>query len=185
MGYAIADAFANAGSEVVLISGPTSLLPPKSIRHLILVRTSDEMYEQCCKLFNLCDIIILSAAVADYKPQKYAKKKLKSTAKSLEVNLVKTVDIAYELGKKKRNSQMLVGFALETDNEMENAREKMNMKNFDLIVLNSLNDEGAGFGHDTNKITIIDKNNKNYNFRLKQKREVASDILKVIAEKME
>ncbi len=184
MGYAIAEAFANEGSKVILVSGPTGITPSKTVQNFIPVRTSDEMYSQCISHFADCDIAILSAAVADYKPNEQADKKIKSSGKSLEINLVKTIDIARELGMRKKETQLLIGFALETDNEIENAREKLLRKNFDLIVLNSLKDAGAGFGHDTNKITILDKDNKIYNFGLKSKKEVAIDILKIVAEKL-
>ena len=185
MGYAIAEAFINAGSEVILISGPTGINPSKSIQNFIQVRTSDEMFTQCSLFYPSCDITILSAAVADYKPNEFADKKIKSSGKNLEISLVKTVDIALELGRRKKDNQLLVGFALETDNELENAREKLLKKNFDFIILNSLKDAGAGFGHDTNKITILDKDNKTYNFGLKTKSDVALDILKIVAEKLQ
>jgi phosphopantothenoylcysteine decarboxylase / phosphopantothenate---cysteine ligase len=185
MGFAIAEAFANAGSEVVLISGPTSISPSKAIHHFVQVRTSDEMYAQCCLFFPACNVAILSAAVADYKPSELADKKIKSSGKKIEISLVKTVDIAQELGRRKNENQLLVGFALETDNEIDNAREKLHKKKFDLIVLNSLKDAGAGFGYDTNKITILDKDNKISNFGLKTKTEVAQDILYAVAEKLQ
>jgi len=155
MGYAIAEAFANAGSEVFLISGPTGLTPSKLIQHFVQVRTSDEMFTQCCLFFPICDIAILSAAVADYKPNEMVDKKIKSSDKNLEISLVKTIDIAWELGKSKKQNQLMVGFALETDNEIENARGKLLKKNFDLIILNSLKDAGAGFGFNTNKILLF------------------------------
>jgi phosphopantothenoylcysteine decarboxylase / phosphopantothenate---cysteine ligase len=185
MGYALAEAFANAGSEVFLVSGPTGLTPSKGIQHFVQVRTSDEMFAQCCLFFPTCDVAILSAAVADYKPNEAVDKKIKSTDKNLEISLVKTIDIAWELGKSKNQNQLLVGFALETDNEIENARGKLLNKNFDFIVLNSLKDAGAGFGFDTNKITILDKDNKIYNFELKSKNEVAQDILNTVVEKLD
>jgi phosphopantothenoylcysteine decarboxylase / phosphopantothenate---cysteine ligase len=185
MGYAIAEAFAESGSEVFLISGPTGITPSKVIQHFIQVRTSDEMYTQCCLFFPTCDVAILSAAVADYKPNELADRKIKSSDKNLEISLVKTIDIAMELGRNKKVNQLLVGFALETDNEIANAREKLLKKNFDLIVLNSLKDAGAGFGFDTNKITILDKDNKINDFKLKSKNEVAQDILRTVAEKMD
>lgn len=142
------------------------------------------MYEQCLAHFPACDVAILSAAVADYKADERSPVKIKSNNDSLQLNLIKTIDIAYELGKRKNKMQLLIGFALETNNELQNAKEKLKRKNFDMIVLNSLAEKGAGFEFDTNKVTIIDKDNNIYNFGLKSKDEVASDILKLVTEKI-
>jgi phosphopantothenoylcysteine decarboxylase / phosphopantothenate---cysteine ligase len=142
------------------------------------------LYKHCLAHFPTSDITILSAAVADYKANKQSPIKIKSNSNSLQLNLIRTIDIAYELGKKKHEKQLLIGFALETNNELDNAREKLKKKNFDLIVLNSLNEKGAGFEYDTNKITIIDRDNNIHKFGLKSKDEVASDILKLVTEKI-
>jgi phosphopantothenoylcysteine decarboxylase / phosphopantothenate---cysteine ligase len=184
MGFAMADAFAELGAEVILISGPTNLIPPGSVKKYITVSSSDEMYNQCIKYYPSVDIAVLSAAVADYKPTDISVQKIKSDSENLTINLVKTRDIAKELGQQKSQKQILVGFALETENETQNAKAKLLKKNLDLIVLNSLNDKGAGFGNDTNKISIIDKDNKIHNFGLKSKKDVALDIIKSICEKI-
>jgi phosphopantothenoylcysteine decarboxylase/phosphopantothenate--cysteine ligase len=185
MGFALADKFSESGAEVILISGPTNIVSERPLKKYIPVKTSDEMYNHCIKHFPTVDIAVLSAAVADYKPADISLQKIKSKNKHLTINMVKTIDIAQELGRIKLPKQILVGFALETENEIQNAKAKMLKKNLDLIVLNSLSDEGAGFGYDTNKITIIDKDNKIQKFGLKSKREVALDIINVIHEKME
>lgn len=140
------------------------------------------MYQACKLQFPSSDITVLSAAVADYKPLQVAEQKIKKGDGNMILELIKTHDIALELGKLKKNGQLIVGFALETENEKANAEKKMNAKNFDLIVLNSLNDAGAGFGHDTNKISIIDLKNGIKEFNLKTKKEVARDIVKAIIE---
>jgi phosphopantothenoylcysteine decarboxylase/phosphopantothenate--cysteine ligase len=184
MGFALAESLANAGARVVLVSGPVRLSPSNAIEEYIPVKTSEEMYRHCLAHFPSCDLAILSAAVADYKADKQSPVKIKSDKDTLQLNLIKTTDIALELGKKKKEKQLLVGFALETNNELKNATEKLNKKNLDLIVLNSLNEEGAGFEYDTNKVTIIDRDNNIYNFGLKSKDEVALDILKLVTEKI-
>jgi phosphopantothenoylcysteine decarboxylase/phosphopantothenate--cysteine ligase len=140
------------------------------------------MYEVCKNAFPSADITVLSAAVADYRPTEVANQKIKKTDGDLSITLTKTRDIAAELGKLKTNGQLIVGFALETENEKANAEKKIIAKNFDLIVLNSLNDKGAGFGHDTNKIAIIDRKNQVKEFSLKSKKEVATDIVNAIIE---
>lgn len=184
MGYALADGFIEAGADVTLISGPSKLDPPDSVAKFVTVKSSDEMFEQCKQLFPLNDIAIFSAAVADYKPENTAPQKIKSDEENKSLQLVKTVDIAKEMGAQKRPDQLIVGFALETENEIEHAEGKLKNKNLDLIVLNSLKDEGAGFEHDTNKVTIIDKDNKIHNFGLKSKSEVALDIIGLLSEKI-
>ncbi len=184
MGFALAEAFANAGAEVFLISGPTKLTPSPIIQHYDKVNTSAQMFARCNEVFKNSDIALFSAAVADYKPSEIAPDKIKSRSEEMEIRLVKTVDIASQLARVKKQNQFIVGFALETENEIENAKEKLRKKKFDIIVLNSLNDEGAGFGYDTNKITLIDKDNKIHKFGLKSKSEVASDILKLVEEKI-
>jgi phosphopantothenoylcysteine decarboxylase/phosphopantothenate--cysteine ligase len=185
MGYALAEAFIREGARVHLVSGPTGLFVPEGLQSFIRVQQAEEMHQACQKLFPQCDIVCLTAAVADYKPVDVKKQKIKAQSSQLTIELEKTIDIAAELGKQKNNNQFVVGFALETDNELKNAGEKLKKKNFDLIVLNSLRDRGAGFGYDTNKVTLIDSDNKTYNFGLKQKEHVARDILDVIDEKLQ
>ena len=182
MGFAIAEALAQEGAFVDLVSGPTHEHTTKSGIILHRVTSAEEMFDKCHKLFPTADITILSAAVADYKPLRKADHKIKKTAGNLMLELTKTHDIAAELGKMKKNGQIIVGFALETENEKNNAERKLVAKNFDFIVLNSLNDAGAGFGHDTNKIEIIGKDGS-HEFPLKSKKEVAKDIVCTIISK--
>jgi phosphopantothenoylcysteine decarboxylase/phosphopantothenate--cysteine ligase len=177
MGYALAEAFAEAGAQVILVSGPVSLSLEHPAVEIIRVTTAREMYESCLAVFPRCHIAILSAAVADYTPANPSKNKLKRTRDSLSLRLKTNPDIAAELGKKKKPGQILAGFALETENGYANALQKLRKKNFDFIVLNSLQDQGAGFGTDTNKITILDNNNPPEEFSLKDKKDVARDIL--------
>lgn len=180
MGYAIAEVCAAEGAEVILVSGPVDLDPVHPNITRIPVVSAAEMYDACMDHFKHCDIGIMAAAVADFTPSVLSGTKVKRGKDSLDIRLVPTNDIAAELGKMKNNSQLLIGFALETDQEMENATSKLRRKNLDMIVLNSLRDEGAGFGTDTNKITIIDKNNNIDIFELKSKTEVARDIVDAI-----
>ncbi len=182
MGFAIAEALAGMGTEVTLVCGPTHLQTDHPGISLKKVTSASEMYEACKAAFPESDITVLSAAVADYRPAAVADQKIKKKDQDLSIQLVKTTDIAAELGKQKTDKQFVVGFALETENEQENAKAKIKSKNFDLIVLNSLNDNGAGFGHDTNKITLIDKNGSITQFSLKNKKEVAADIVNAIVE---
>ncbi|MGB1283327.1 MAG: bifunctional phosphopantothenoylcysteine decarboxylase/phosphopantothenate--cysteine ligase CoaBC [Polaribacter sp.] len=179
MGFAIAKSAANLGAEVFLISGPTHQKITHSFVHQIDVTSADEMYKATHQYYNNVDIAILSAAVADYKPKNIANQKIKKKDASLEIELTPTKDISASLGKIKKH-QFLVGFALETNNELENAKSKLKRKNLDAIVLNSLQDKGAGFATDTNKITIIDKNLNKTAFELKPKVEVAKDIMNEI-----
>ncbi len=180
MGFAIAEELALQGAEVNLISGPTSLSLTSPSINLMQVISADEMFQACVSLFPAMDVAILSAAVADFKPAVMANQKIKKGDAGLTIELTKTKDIAAELGKMKTKGQFTVGFALETENEIENAKKKIVSKNFDLIVLNSLNDKGAGFGHDTNQITLIDRKNSRKKFNLKSKKEVARDIVNTI-----
>lgn len=180
MGYAIAERLAAMGATVHLVSGPTNLSIGDSRIQLTRVSTANEMLEACESHFPKCDIAILAAAVADFAPQKVSGQKIKKNGQELVLELSKTPDIASRLGTSKKENQILVGFALETENEESNAEKKLDQKNFDLIVLNSLNDEGAGFGHDTNKITILRKDNKSKIFELKSKKDVAKDIINEI-----
>lgn len=184
MGYAIARAFAHAGADVTLVSGPTvQPLPDPTIRR-ISVRSAREMYEATAEEFSKAHIIVLAAAVADYTPLQPAEQKIKKKEAVFALEMTKTVDIAATLGKEKRPDQITVGFALETNDELPNAIAKLRAKNFDLIVLNSLRDPGAGFGHDTNKITVIDKDERIYEFDLKSKDKVAEDLLNLVQEQL-
>ena len=181
MGFDIAESAANYGAEVILISGPTHLNTINPVINLIRVTSAKEMYDACHEYFNSVDVAICAAAVADYKPKFVAEQKIKKTETSLTIELEKTQDILASLGKIKQN-QFLIGFALETENEIENAKLKIQKKNLDLIVLNSLQDEGAGFGKATNKITFIDKDFIVELMDLKSKELVANDIMnKVIS----
>ena len=181
MGFDIAESAANYGAEVILISGPTHLNTINPVINLIRVTSAKEMYDACHEYFNSVDVAICAAAVADYKPKFIAEQKIKKTEASLTIELEKTEDILASLGKIKQN-QFLIGFALETENEIENAKLKIQKKNLDLIVLNSLQDEGAGFGKATNKITFIDKDFIVELMDLKSKELVANDIMnKVIS----
>jgi len=182
MGFAIAEELASQGADVSLISGPTNLAMNNPRVKLSKVTSADEMYKACVELFPSTDIAVLSAAVADFKPVSKANQKIKKTDARLTVELTKTPDIAAELGKMKKATQFTVGFALETENEIANAEKKIASKNFDLIVLNSLNDNGAGFSHDTNKITLINRNKEARKFSLKSKKEVAHDIVNAVIE---
>ena len=184
MGYAIANKFAKAGAEVTLVSGQVTLKSPDMSINLVKVRSANEMFEATKKYFEDADIIVLSAAVADYTPAVVAEKKIKKKEDTFTIELTKTVDIAKTLGATKRLDQLLVGFALETDNEVENAIGKIKSKNLDMIVLNSLQNAGAGFGHDTNKISIIKRDGTMIDFDLKSKQEVALDIVAVISEQL-
>ena len=176
MGYAIANEAASQGAEVVLVSGPTDEIPIHSAIKLVRTNTADEMLEACLQDFNDCNILVMAAAVADYKPKNLKKNKIKKSEKTSSIELVKTVDILQQLGEKKSN-QLLVGFSLETENELVNAKTKLQKKNLDAIVLNSLADKGAGFQHNTNKITFIPAKGKHITYPLKNKSEVAVDIL--------
>ncbi|WP_439183675.1 bifunctional phosphopantothenoylcysteine decarboxylase/phosphopantothenate--cysteine ligase CoaBC [Carboxylicivirga taeanensis] len=181
MGYAIAEELARRGAEVTLVSGPTTLSADHPNIKRIDVTSAKEMLNACEKEFEQVDGAIMSAAVADYTPVSPANEKMKRTSNELSIHLEATVDIAAALGTKKMAGQVLVGFALETHDAVQNANKKLIKKNLDFIVLNSLADEGAGFNSDTNKITIIDKDNKLKEFALKSKKEVACDIIDELA----
>lgn len=184
MGYALAGAFARAGATVTLVSGPTALSLPEASIYRIHVRTAKEMFEAAQEAFAEADISVLSAAVADYTPVHPADQKIKKKETSFSLELTKTTDIAATLGREKRPGQLIMGFALETNNEHENALKKLHAKQLDWIVLNSLRDEGAGFGHDTNKITVIDKGEQSHEFELKTKDEVAQDLVNLITKRL-
>ncbi|HRB31417.1 MAG TPA: bifunctional phosphopantothenoylcysteine decarboxylase/phosphopantothenate--cysteine ligase CoaBC [Ferruginibacter sp.] len=179
MGIALAEEAVNRGANVTLVLGPTFEPVPNGI-DVIRVKSATEMFEQCTARFSKINIAILSAAVADYAPVKVAKEKIKKTEDHFELGLQKTPDILKTLGSQKKAGQFLVGFALETNNEKENALKKLKQKNADIIVLNSLADKGSGFGHNSNKITIFDNNGKELAFELKPKKQVAKDIIDTI-----
>lgn len=182
MGFALAEAFHKAGADVILIKGPTAEQVPENVCRVIDVQTADEMFDAVQKHFTDCNILIAAAAVADYTPKETAASKIKKTSGEMIIRLEKTKDILKEMASQKKPGQLVVGFALETDNEIENAKAKLKQKNLDLIILNSLREKGAGFKHDTNKVTMIDRSNKITNFELKPKHLVAEDILeKIIA----
>jgi phosphopantothenoylcysteine decarboxylase/phosphopantothenate--cysteine ligase len=179
MGYELANAAANLGAEVTLISGPSSLSIDHEAITLVKVVSGDEMHKQAHVYYDNSDIVICAAAVADYRPKTIADQKIKKNEDNFVIDLVKNKDILLSLGNIKKN-QFLVGFALETENELENAKGKLKKKNLDAIILNSLNDKGAGFVSNTNKITFIDKNSQIKAFELKTKVEVAVDIMNEI-----
>ena len=179
MGLAIANNFLRRGADVTLVMGPNSLKVPDSIK-LLNVTSAEEMYNACITAFPDMDIAVMSAAVADYTPVTVVGKKIKKQENNFSLELKRTKDILKQLGSIKKKGQFLVGFALETNNEKQYALKKLSAKNADLIVLNSLNDAGAGFGHDTNKITIFDKNQQEYHFEVKSKEAVAADIVDII-----
>lgn len=176
MGVAIADEFAKLGADVTLVLGPSHEVPNEKLVTIVKVESAEEMYKACELVFENVDIAVLAAAVADYKPKSIADSKIKKKDSELFLELTKTTDILETLGKQKKH-QLLVGFALETDNVLEYAKAKIAKKNLDFIVANSAIEKGAGFGVDTNKVTIIDKHNKMYNFELKSKQAVAKDIV--------
>ena len=183
MGFDIANCAANLGAKVILVSGPTHLKPKHSGVELIHVTSAEEMYIECHRHFESVNVAICAAAVADYKPKNVADQKIKKTELTFSIELEKTKDVLASLGKIKK-SQFLVGFALETENEIENAKLKIQKKNLDLIVLNSLNDKGAGFGKSTNKVTFIDNSFAIEPMDLKSKEEVAFDIINKIIKKI-
>lgn len=177
MGIAIAEEFARQNNEVILVKGATVLNPSLPSIQQIYAPTAAEMFSACEQYFLWADVIVFAAAVADYTPKFPSATKIKKQTDELSIELIKTKDIAAELGKLKRENQTMIGFALETNNEEANALEKLKKKNFDFIVLNSMRDEGAGFKTDTNKITIFDRQGNVTKFELKDKTEVAKDIV--------
>lgn len=180
MGLALANELYSRGADVTLVLGPTNLPFSANGIKLIRVTTADDMYQACMLQFEQSDIAIMAAAVADYSPAKEEKEKIKKKDETFTIELTKTKDILKSLGEKKKKEQILVGFALETNNEIENAKEKLKKKNADLIVLNSMNDEGAGFGIDTNKITIFGKKGEEFQFDTENKTVVAKNIIDTI-----
>lgn len=181
MGFDIANCAANLGAEVILVSGPTHFKVKNDFINLVRVVSAQEMYDACHQYYNDVDVAIAAAAVADYRPKVVADQKIKKSDTCFSIELEKTKDILASLGEIKKN-QFLIGFALETENEVENAKLKIQKKNLDLIVLNSLQDEGAGFGKPTNKITFIDSNFTIEPMDLKSKEEVAQDIINKVIE---
>jgi phosphopantothenoylcysteine decarboxylase/phosphopantothenate--cysteine ligase len=178
MGLAIVNSCLSRGAEVVLIMGPVNLTTPQHPNLMVhKVESTADMYQAVLPYVEKYDIGIFAAAVADYTPKHVANQKIKKNETSFTLELVKTVDILANVGKHKREDQLLIGFALETQHEAENAQGKLRRKNLDAIVLNSLNDAGAGFKHSTNKISIFDKYNNTLHFELKDKKDVAEDIL--------
>lgn len=184
MGFDIALKAAEKGAEVVLITGPTHLCLKHTNVEIVSVVSADEMYEACFTHYDAVDVVIAAAAVADYKPKKVATHKIKKSEDTFSIELEKNKDILLSLGQNKKN-QFLIGFALETENEIENAKAKILKKNLDYIVLNSLNDKGAGFGTPTNKVTFIDKEFNCFEQELKSKELVAEDIVNLIVKKYE
>ena len=182
MGFAIADQFAAMGAEVILITGPTAQTSQQSGIKRVDITSAADMLEACLQYYKDVKACIMSAAVADFTPVNVSPQKIKKQDKDLNIELKKTTDILKTLGEQKHKGQILVGFALETNDEEKNAIDKLQRKNLDFIVLNSLNDEGAGFKTDTNKITIIDHHLQKTTFQLKNKNEVAKDICKKVAE---
>lgn len=180
MGFALANAAASRGAEVVLVTGPTALETNHPGIKGVSIRTAEEMLNECLTFFPQSDITIMSAAVADYTISNPADFKIKKKQTSFTLELTPAIDILQKLGGMKKKNQVLVGFALESNDEIKNAQAKMKSKNLDMIVLNSLNDKGAGFGEITNKVTIISKKNKIIHGQLKDKTEVANDILDVV-----
>ena len=182
MGFALAEELANDGADVTLITGPTNLLTTYKNIDVVSIISAEEMLKACTERFAGQDIVIMSAAVADYTPVDVAPNKIKKNGADLSIELKPTVDILKELGAMKKKNQILIGFALETENELEHAQGKLVRKNLDLIVLNSLKDKGAGFGGDQNKVTIIDRDNNIAEYKLKPKAAVARDIANAISE---
>lgn len=180
MGIAIAKELHERGADVTLVLGPSSQPIPDNGIKVLRVRSADEMYHACIDLYSSADIAVMSAAVADYTPVTTASEKIKKKSDNWHLEFKKTKDILKSLGEQKKDKQFLVGFALETNNEKEYALNKLSSKNADMIVMNSLRDEGAGFGHDTNKITIFDRAGKEYHFDTKSKTAVAKDIVDTI-----
>ena len=180
MGIAIAEALANEGCEVTLVLGPSSLKTVHPSIKTISVRSAQQMYDASIADFENKNIAVMSAAVADYTPISVSDSKIKKKDEEFTIQLKKTTDILKYLGSIKKENQVLVGFALENKDEKSYALKKLNEKNADVIILNSLNDEGAGFAHDTNKITIFEKTGKETNFELKSKLDVAKDIVEKI-----
>lgn len=177
MGIAIADALSDMGAQVTLVCGPSHFKTYHANITTVNVESTADMYDACMRVFPDCQVAVLAAAVADYKPAETAPDKIKKSSNTLSLELTKTVDILDSLGKAKQAGQILTGFALETTNELEHAQQKLQKKNADMIVLNSLRDEGAGFGYDTNKITLLDRTGFSQSLPLQSKQEAAAAIV--------
>jgi phosphopantothenoylcysteine decarboxylase/phosphopantothenate--cysteine ligase len=184
MGYALAEAFYLKGADVELVTGPTHQETNYSGINVTKISSAEQMYEKCTAIFPAVDIAVMSAAVADYKPIEVATEKIKKTNEDLTIQLSKTKDILKSLGEQKKDGQLLVGFALETNNERQYALNKMQVKNADMIVLNSLRDKNAGFGYDTNKVTVFDKQGNEFALELASKQNIATDIVNIIIQKI-
>jgi len=185
MGFAIAEAFAAEGARVHLVSGPVSMVTRSPEIEVVSITSAEEMYEQCIGLIEQMDIAVFNAAVSDFTPVSPSGKKVKRGTEDWTIQLKPTKDIAAEMGKRKKAGQLMVGFALETDNEEEHARRKLEKKNLDLVVLNSMQDRGAGFGTDTNRVTMIDRHGKAEKFELKPKSQVAYDLVQRVIKMIE
>ena len=181
MGYAIAEQFLKQGAEVIMVSGPVHILLQHPRLKIVRVNSASEMYLACCHFFEEMDVAVFAAAVADYRPARVAEQKIKKDEATFTITMTKNVDIAYEFGKVKTVNQVSVGFALETNDELAHAKGKLQKKNFDMVVLNSMSDANATFGYDTNKITVVKKDLLPKEFSVKQKSEVAKDIVKEIS----
>ncbi|MDW3194486.1 MAG: bifunctional phosphopantothenoylcysteine decarboxylase/phosphopantothenate--cysteine ligase CoaBC [Cytophagales bacterium] len=184
MGYELAMNCLVQGAQVTFITGPTQHIPTGENLQVIKINSAQEMYEATDSNFGSADVAIFAAAVSDYRPKSAVDHKMKKTGNGMSIELVENKDIAAEMGERKTSGQITVGFALETNEEGTNAQKKLEQKNFDFIALNSLNDEGAGFSHATNKVTIYSRDNNPKAFELKTKKEVASDIVNEIVEKL-
>ncbi|MBD0404268.1 bifunctional phosphopantothenoylcysteine decarboxylase/phosphopantothenate--cysteine ligase CoaBC [Flammeovirga sp. EKP202] len=181
MGYAIAEELRNQGADVTIVSGPVLLPAPTAVK-VVNVLSAQEMYEAVEERFENADISIFTAAVADYTPAEVSNSKIKKEEGNLQIDMKRTFDIAKTMGEKKKEGQVTVGFALETDNELDNAKAKLIRKNVDFVVLNSLNDKGAGFGHDTNKVSLVAKEGVT-DLPLMTKKEVATTVVQNIIER--
>ena len=181
MGYAIAEQFLQQGAEVFLVSGPVCIQLEHPRVKLVNVNSASEMYLACCQFFEQVDVAVFAAAVADYRPSTVAEQKIKKDKSSFTIKMVKNIDIAYEFGRVKTIRQLSIGFALETNDELSHAIGKLNKKNFDMVILNSMNDTNATFGYETNKVTIIKNDFTQIDYPLKNKKEVAKDIVNQIS----
>jgi phosphopantothenoylcysteine decarboxylase/phosphopantothenate--cysteine ligase len=180
MGIALAKELQARGADVTLVLGPVAEVPDLKGIRILTVKTAAEMYAECMTAFPGTDLAVMAAAVADYTPAKTAEEKIKKTEESLPLELIKTKDILKSLGAVKSDKQVLVGFALETNNEKQHALAKLETKNADIIVLNSMKDAGAGFGTDTNKVTLFTRDGQEFSFGVKSKQAVAADITDII-----